>query len=63
MNENDKWTRYKCDNPNCTSLFGGGFFTKDEGSCPYCGSKEYHSFDANPKYLKRVIDDIINKDF
>ena len=61
LSENDKWTQYRCDNPKCIGGKGGGFFPKDEGSCPYCGSKEYHSFNAHPKHLKRVIDDLIKK--
>lgn len=61
MSKKDKWTRYRCDNPKCTSgISGGGFFIK-EGACPYCGSKEYHSFNAHPKHLKRVIDDLLKK--
>jgi len=47
--------RYRCDNKECVGMF----FTKDEGSCPYCGSKEYHSFETSIKDLKRVIDDLI----
>ena len=46
--------RYRCDNQKCR-----GFFVNDEGSCPYCGSKEYHSFETSIKDLKRVIDDLL----
>ena len=60
MSKKDKWTRYRCDNPECSGTPGGGFFIK-ERPCPYCGSKEYHSFNAHPKHLKRVIDDLLKK--
>ncbi len=49
--------KYRCDNPKCII----GFFTKDEGSCPYCGSKEYHSFETSINDLKKVINDLIRK--
>ena len=58
MKKKEKRIRYRCDNPNC-KIYGGGFFLKDEGSCPHCGSKEYHSFNSHPKHLKKIIDDLI----
>lgn len=53
--------RYRCDNPNCRL-----FFIEDNGQCPFCGSKKYHSFEWSLKIMKetmkKVIDDLIKNE-
>jgi hypothetical protein len=50
--------RYRCD--AC-----GDFWKRERESCPYCNSKEFHSFDLDKedpkKVFKKIIKNILEK--